>query len=157
MGNTQKLILSIIGCEVVGLLATPFTVSAIPTWYAHLHKPFFSPPNWIFAPTWTLLYCLMGIAAFLILRKGLQKKKIKKAFRYFLLQLFFNFLWSIFFFGLHSPLLGLLDIITLIVFIIITIYTFYKLSKQAAYLLIPYLIWVCFATILNLSLFILNT
>jgi tryptophan-rich sensory protein len=156
MGNTQKLIISIIGCELVGIIATPFTISAISTWYAYLNKPSFSPPNWVFGPVWTTLYFLMGVSAFLIWRKGLQKKNVKRALGYFLLQLFFNFLWSLLFFGFHSPLLGLFDIVILLIFIILTIASFYKLSRVAAYLLVPYLLWVSFATVLNFSVVILN-
>lgn len=156
MKNIQKFVISVVGCELVGILSTPFTISAIPTWYATLNKPFFSPPNWIFAPVWTTLYFLMGVSVFLIWQKGIQKEKVKRGFNYFLFQLFFNFLWSLLFFGLHSTLFGLLDIVALLVFIVLTILSFYKLSKIAAYLLVPYFLWVSFATILNISLILLN-
>jgi tryptophan-rich sensory protein len=154
--NYPKLIVSIIGCELVGILSTPFTLTAISTWYVFLNKPLFSPPNWVFGPVWTVLYCLMGISAFLIWEKAGKNKKGKRALSYFLLQLFFNFLWSLLFFGLRNPVLGFLDIIALLVSIIVTILAFYKISKLAAYLLIPYLLWVSFATILNLSIVVLN-
>jgi translocator protein len=156
MRDIGKLFISIVGCQLVGIAATPFTIAAIPTWYATLNKPPFSPPNWVFGPVWTTLYFLMGISAFLIWQKGLQKKQVKRALIYFSLQLFFNFLWSLLFFGLHSPLLGLFGIMILLIFIILTIVSFYKLSKIAAYLFVPYLLWVSFATILNISLVILN-
>lgn len=156
MKNIQKFVISVVGCELVGILSTPFTISAIPTWYATLNKPFFSPPNWIFAPVWTTLYFLMGVSVFLIWQKGIQKEKVKRGFNYFLFQLFFNFLWSLLFFGLHSKLLGLFDIVLLLIFLILTILSFYKLSKIAAYLLVPYFLWVSFATILNISLILLN-
>ncbi len=149
MKQIKKLIITVIGCELVGLVGTPFTVAAIPTWYQSLNKPFFSPPNWIFGPVWTALYLLMGISAYLVwIKKG--------ALNYFLIQLFLNFLWSVLFFGLRSPLLGFIDIVTLWIFILITILQFYKISKPAAYLLIPYLLWVSFATLLNLSIILLN-
>lgn len=156
MKDIWKLILSIVGCELVGILATPFTISAIPTWYIGLNKPPFSPPNWIFGPVWMVLYLLMGISVFLIWQKGLQKKRVKKSLLYFLFQLFFNFLWSLLFFGLHSPVFGLGDIIILFSLILLTITSFYKLSTVAAYLLIPYILWVGFATMLNFSIVILN-
>lgn len=156
MGIFLRLVTSIVVCEFVGLVSTPFTLSAIPTWYAYLHKPFFSPPNWVFGPVWTLLYAMMGISAFLIWQKGTQKKKVNKALGYFFVQLFFNFLWSVLFFGLHNPLLGLLGIVLLLISIILTSVTFYKLSKAASYLLVPYLLWVSFATLLNLSIVLLN-
>jgi tryptophan-rich sensory protein len=156
MRDIGKLFISVVGCELVGIAATPFTIAAIPTWYATLNKPFFSPPNWVFGPVWTTLYFLMGVSAFLIWQKGLQKKQVKRAFVYFILQLIFNFLWSLLFFGLHSSLFGLIGIVLLLIFIVLSIVSFYKLSKIAAYLLVPYLIWVSFATILNTSLLVLN-
>lgn len=143
-------------CEVVGLISTPFTLKAIPTWYIIVHKPFFSPPNWLFGPVWTILYLLMGVAAFLIWKKGLKNKKARKAFRYFSLQLFFNLLWSVLFFGFHAPLLGLIDIIVLLIFIVLTMNAFKAISKPSFYLLIPYIIWVSFATLLNLAIVVLN-
>lgn len=156
MRDIQKLIISVVGCELVGILSTPFTLAAIPTWYAGLQKPFFSPPNWVFGPVWTILYCLMGISVFLIWRGGFKKKQIKRGLGYFFIQLFLNFLWSPLFFGLHSPLLGLFDIMALLFFLVLTIISFYRLSKAAAYLLIPYLLWVSFATLLNISIEVLN-
>lgn len=156
MKNLPKLIISIVGCELVGLLGTPFTISAIPTWYSTLNKPIFAPPNWIFGPVWTLLYFLMGVSFYLIWRQGLQKKKARTASNYFLIQLGLNFVWSPIFFGLKSPLLALFVIIAMWVFIIITMKKFYPLSKLAMYLLIPYLVWVSFATILNASIVVLN-
>lgn len=143
-------------CELVGIISTPFTFSAIPTWYTFLNKPSFSPPNWVFGPVWTLLYLLMGISAFLIWKHGFKKKRIKEALYYFVVQLFFNFIWSLLFFGLRSPILGLIDIIILWIFIVITIIKFSKTSKTAAYLLVPYLLWVSFATLLNYFIMILN-
>ncbi len=151
-----KFAVAVIGCELVGALATPFTLSAIPTWYSTLNKPAFSPPNWVFGPAWTTLYFLMGVSAYLIWQKGPKKKQVKEALAYFLAQLFFNFIWSILFFGLRSPILGLIDILILWVLIVMTIIKFYRLSKPAAYLLIPYLLWVSFATILNISIVLLN-
>lgn len=140
----------------VGLLGTPFTISAIPSWYNSLNKPFISPPNYVFGPVWTILYMLMGISAFLVWQKGIKKEKIKNALKIFVLQLVLNFIWSILFFGLRSPLLGLIDILFLWVLIIVTIFRFHGISKPAAYLLVPYLLWVSFATILNFSILIYN-
>lgn len=156
MKSVLKLLSAVICCEAIGFIGTLFTLSAIPTWYVYLQKPFFSPPNWIFAPAWTVLYLLMGIAVFLIWQKGLKKKKVKKTIAIFLVQLLLNFLWTPLFFGLHSPIFGLIDIILLLLSIIMTIRAFYPVSKNAAYLLIPYLVWVSFATLLNLSIVLLN-
>ncbi|MBU4016718.1 tryptophan-rich sensory protein [Patescibacteria group bacterium] len=156
MRDFSKLIISVTVCELIGLLSTPFTISSIPTWYAGLIKPFFSPPNWIFAPVWTTLYFLMGVSVYLIWRKGIENKEIKIAIYYFITQLFFNFFWSIFFFGLRLPLVAFIDIIVLLAAIVLTMMKFYKISKVSLYLLIPYLLWVSFATILNMSIVLLN-
>lgn len=156
MNKFFKFLISVVGCELVGIISTPFTLAAIPTWYSTLNKPIFSPPNWIFGPVWTTLYLLMGVAAYMVWQKGLKKKHIKNALYYFLAQLLFNFMWSILFFGLRSPILGLVDIFLLWVLILITMIRFYKISRLASYLLIPYLLWVSFATLLNLSILLLN-
>lgn len=156
MKDFFKLIISVVGCELVGLLGTLFTISSILTWYASLNKPSFSPPNWIFGPVWTLLYFLMGVSFYLIWKKDFKKKKVKIASMFFASQLALNFLWSPVFFGLRAPLLALIIIIILWVLIFLTIKKFYFLSKWAAYLLVPYLLWVTFATILNASIVVLN-
>ena len=156
MKHLPKLIAAVLVCELVGIASTPFTIAAIPTWYAHITKPPFSPPNWIFGPVWTLLYLMMGVSFYYIWILGWKKKKVKQAAVVFLLQLLLNFLWSFLFFGLHAPLLGLLDIIGMVILIVMTIQKFYPLSKTAAYLLIPYVLWVGFATLLNLSIAVLN-
>ncbi len=156
MKNLPKLLVSIIGCELVGILGTPFTVSAISTWYVTLNKPFFSPPNWLFGPAWTLLYFLMGISFYLIWKQNWTNKQVKIAVKFFLIQLTLNFLWSPIFFGLRSPLLGLITILIMWVMITVTMQKFRPLSKASFYLLIPYLLWVSFATLLNASLLFLN-
>jgi len=156
VSNFFKFLITVIGCELVGIISTPFTLAAIPTWYNILTKPPFSPPNWIFGPVWTALYFLIGISAFLIWKKGLKKKHVKEALYYFIAQLVFNFMWSILFFGLKSPIIGLIDILVLWVLILITMIKFYKISKPASYLLVPYILWVSFATLLNLFIVILN-
>ncbi len=156
MKDLTKLIVSVIGCELVGFLGTPFTISAIPSWYITLNKPFFAPPSWLFAPVWTLLYFLMGISFYLIWKQGWQKKKINNAGRYFLAQLGINFTWTPIFFGLKAPWLALFVIAAMWISIVITMRKFYPLSRSAAYLLIPYLVWVSFATLLNAGIAILN-
>lgn len=156
MKNLPKLLISVIGCQLVGLLGTPFTIDAIPTWYAGLNKPFFAPPNWIFGPVWTLLYLMMGVALFLIWQQGLKKQKVATALKYFAVQLALNFIWSPIFFGLRAPLLGLVVIVAMWVMIVATMRRFYPLSKPAFYLLVPYLAWVSFATLLNAAIAVLN-
>ena len=110
MKNWQKALISIAGCEAVGLAGTPFTLKAIPDWYIYLNKPFFAPPNWLFGPAWTLLYFLMGVAVYRIWTMK-PSKKTKEAINYFLAQLGINFMWTPIFFGLKAPVAGLAIII----------------------------------------------
>jgi benzodiazapine receptor len=140
----------------VGFISSLVTRQAIPVWYEGLEKPFFSPPNWIFAPVWTLLYCLMGWAVGSVWHYGRRHRWGKTALYHFGAQLIFNGLWSLVFFGLRSPLLGLLVILTLWILIQRTIFWFGLVDKKAAYLLYPYLAWVSFATILNGAVLYLN-
>ena len=154
--NIYKLVISIVVCELAGVIGSIFTTAAIPTWYAALEKPAFTPPNSVFAPVWITLYLLMGIAAFFIWRKGLSEKGIKLALVIFLVQLILNALWSIVFFGLKSPIAGVVVILLLWIAILITIIRFFKLSHVAGWLLIPYIVWVSIAANLNIWIWILN-
>lgn len=156
MKNFLKLILAILICELVGVVGGFFTVSSIPGWYAGLNKPFFSPPNWIFGPVWTLLYFLMGVSLFLIWKKGFKKKENKFALKIFGSQLILNLFWSIIFFNLKMPELAFIEVVFLWILIAKTIQAFYKISRTAALILIPYLLWVSFASILNLAIALLN-
>jgi translocator protein len=151
-----KLVVSIVACLAAGAIGSIFTRSAIPTWYATLQKPVFSPPNWLFAPVWTLLYILMGIAAFLVWRKGLENRQVRIALIFFLIQLVLNASWSVVFFGLESPLYGLIVISILWVAILVTVTKFFKISRAASMLMWPYLLWVTFAAVLNSSIWLLN-
>ena len=154
MNNFFKLLAAIAVCQLAGIIGTPFTITAIPSWYATLNNPFFSPPNFLFGPVWTVLYFLMGVSLYLI---WISKSKLKKnAFKIFFIQLTLNALWSIIFFGLKNPLLAFIDIVALWITISLTIKHFYKISKPASYFLIPYILWVSFATLLNLAIVILN-
>jgi translocator protein len=125
-------------------------------WYATLTKPALSPPNWIFGPVWMTLYALMGIAVFLVWAKGGDRKDVHVALLVFGIQLILNALWSIIFFGLHSPGWAFADIVILWFAIVWTMTLFYKISKPATWLLVPYILWVSFANYLNYSLWILN-
>ncbi|MBI2108677.1 MAG: tryptophan-rich sensory protein [Parcubacteria group bacterium] len=154
--NFFRLVIAIAVSEAAGIIGSVFTVSAIPTWYAGLVKPALNPPSWVFGPVWTILYALMGIAAFWVWRMGWERKEIKMALGVFGIQLFLNAIWSIIFFGLHSSTWALVDIILLWFAIVWTMVVFYKISKPAAYLLIPYLLWVSFASYLNYSIWLLN-
>ncbi len=150
-----KLVASVILCQIAGFLGSLFTTPAIPTWYATLKKPFFTPPDWIFSPVWISLFILMGISLFFVWRRQ-GHPQFKKALIFFFVQLILNVLWSLGFFGLRLPLLGFIDIILLWIAILLTIQNFLKVSKFAGVLLLPYLLWVSFATLLNLSLWIQN-
>ncbi|MBT3304435.1 tryptophan-rich sensory protein [Candidatus Woesearchaeota archaeon] len=152
MNKIWKLIISLVLPFIASAIGGLFTVSSVSTWYVDLVKPSFNPPSWLFGPVWTILYLLMGIALYLVWTK----KFNKQAFTLFGIQLVLNALWSILFFGLKQPLLAFIEIIILWVMILVTIIYFYKINKNSAYLLIPYLLWVSFAAILNLAIFILN-
>lgn len=152
----KKLFISLIICNLAGGVGSIFTSNAISEWYQYLNKPSFNPPNWIFGPVWTLLYSLMGIALYLIWKRGLENKDVNYAVRFFLIHLIFNALWSLLFFGLRNPLLGLIEIVVLWAMIVASIVMFYRINKLAGVLLVPYLLWVSFATVLNYYLWQLN-
>jgi len=146
----------IIICLCVGGIAGSVTQSSISIWYANLNKPFFTPPNWLFGPVWTLLYIMMGWAAGWIWSFGSHHKWVKTALYHFGAQLILNGMWSLVFFGLKNILGGLIIIVALLILVIITIKWFRVVNKNAGYLLYPYLMWLFYATALNLGIFILN-
>ncbi len=150
------LIVSLSVCFSAAIIGSIFTVEAIPTWYTTLNKPLFNPPNWVFGPVWSILYLMMGISLYLVWQKEVSKKVKQKGLLFFFSQLILNALWSIVFFGLHSPLIAFLVIIVLWILIFLTIKNFLLISKPAGYMLIPYLVWVSFASLLNFSIAILN-
>lgn len=152
--DLPKLIASITLPLVIGFLGSAFTVSAITTWYTTLNKPFFSPPNFVFAPVWTTLYVLMGVSLYLLWTS--KQKGKDKVIKLFFIQLALNLIWSIIFFGLHNPQVAFVEIIALWIFIFLTIRQSYSVSKISAYLLYPYIVWVSFALLLNLFIVILN-
>jgi translocator protein len=152
--NFFKFIPSIVICQLAGIIGSFFTVSSVSTWYVTLNKPFFNPPHWLFGPVWITLYLLMGISLYLIWNND--GKDSKSALIVFSIQLGLNTLWSLLFFGLKNPLLAFIEIILLWLFIVLTILFFYQKSKTASFLLIPYLLWVSFASVLNFSIFYLN-
>ena len=154
--NVIKLAASIGLCLIAGALGSMFTTPQIPGWYADLAKPSFNPPNWLFGPVWTALYVMMGISLFLVWRAGFAERRVQLAVGFFIAQLACNVLWSYAFFGRQSPLAGLVVIIALWILIVITMIASAPVSKAAALLLIPYLLWVSFASILNASLWRLN-
>lgn len=139
----------IILCLGVGVVSGVMTAGAMVDWYPSLNKPTFNPPSWIFAPVWTLLYIMMAVAAW---RVWLAGPSSKPALNLFFIQLVLNFLWSIFFFGLHSPALALIDIIAMWIIIALTTRAFFKIARPAGWLLVPYLAWVSFAVVLNANI-----
>ncbi len=156
-----KLLAAIAVCELAGVIGSVFTTPSITGWYAGIIKPDLNPPAWVFGPVWTTLFALMGIAAFLVWSSyadaGVEKKKqIKSALSVFAIQLVLNTFWSIIFFGLHSPGGACVEIVFLWLAILATIIAFAKVSKPAAWLLVPYIAWVSFAGYLNFSIWMLN-
>lgn len=141
---------------IAGAIGSLFTAPNIPTWYATLAKPELNPPSWVFGPVWTVLFVLMGTAAFLVWRKGTHKRDVQFALSIFGVQLVLNTLWSIIFFGLQKPNYAFLEIILLWTAIAATIVVFRNVSKLAAWLLVPYIIWVSFASYLNYMIWMLN-
>lgn len=125
-------------------------------WYATLAKPALNPPSWVFGPVWTTLFALMGIAAFLVWRKGTHRRNIKIALGIFGVQLALNTLWSILFFGMQNPGVALVEITLLWLAIVATIIAFARISRPAAWLLAPYILWVSFAAYLNYAIWAVN-
>ncbi len=154
--NFYKLIASLALCFFVAFAGSFVTTPAIEGWYAGLVKPAFNPPNWIFGPVWSILYFLMGLSFYIVWNKGITWRKEKRAIFAFFIQLFLNFFWSFTFFGMEQPLFAFFVIMALWLTILYTIIQFKKLSTAAAYLLLPYIAWVTFASLLNLFIVVLN-
>jgi len=174
-----KLLACIIFCELAGAIGSIFTAPQIGQWYSTLNKPSFNPPNWIFGPVWTTIFVLMGISLYLVWKKNFAMhnkiecqcpcskisvckiiftEPIKKGYvvSVFMAQLVLNILWSVLFFGMQSPGLALLDLVILWLMILVNIAFFYRISKISALLLLPYILWVTFAGVLNYFLWMLN-
>ncbi len=156
INNTFKLIIAIVVSELAGIIGSVFTTPSITGWYTGIVKPTLNPPAWVFGPVWTTLFALMGVAAFLVWKKGLDRRDVKIALGIFFGQLVLNPLWFIIFFGLHSPGGALIEIVFLWLAILATIITFARISKPAAWLLVPYILWVSFAMYLNYAIWTLN-
>lgn len=156
MAKIGKLICSVTVCLLTGILGSFATKNSITNWYAHLSRPSFTPPDWTFGVVWPILYVMMGISAFLIWNMDINRRQGKVVLGVFALQLILNGLWTPIFFGLHLIGLALVEIIMMWAAILLTIFTFWRVSKAAALLLLPYILWVSFAVVLNASLFLLN-
>jgi tryptophan-rich sensory protein len=154
--DTVKLVLSIVLPQLVGILSGLASVRGTREWYQTLVKPSFTPPSWVFGPAWTLLYLMMGVALYLVWRKGSSEPGVKTALVVFLVQMALNGIWSPLFFGMHAPGLALIDILLLWCAIAVTVYLFFGQSKAGGVLLLPYWAWVTFATVLNYSFWQLN-
>mgnify|MGYP000338158377 FL=1 len=157
MNKISRIAIVVIICLAVGYLSGMVTRASITTWYPTLVKPSFNPPNWIFAPVWTSLYVMMGVAAGLIWNQiTTQKAAVTKALQFFTIQLVLNALWSYLFFGLHNLMLATIEVVLLWLMIFETYSQFAKINKTASYLMLPYLAWVSFASVLTASIWWLN-
>jgi len=156
MKNVLIFIVCLIACYAAGGIGTIFTVSSIPTWYAGLHKPPLNPPNWIFGPVWTTLYTMMAVAIFLVIKKGFGGNIIKIATGIFVTQLVLNTLWSIVFFGARTTFAPIFIIAALWISILACIILFWGISKPASIMMMPYILWVSFASYLNIGVYVLN-
>ncbi len=158
MKRFYKLIISVILPVMVGWVSSYFTASSVKTWFVTLKKPVFNPPAWLFAPVWTTLYILMGIAFYLIWKNNIAKYDLKKrAISFYFIQLLLNFFWSVIFFYARQPGWAFAEILILLLMICVTTFYFYKISKTAGWLMVPYILWVCFAAVLNYSIWQLNS
>jgi translocator protein len=151
--NAVRLVASVLVCEAAGGVGSIFTISAIPSWYATLQKPWFTPPNWVFAPVWLALYFLMGVTLYLLWGRRAQGGSALMAFA---VQLALNVGWSVVFFGAHELLYGFVVIAALWLAILATMSLSYRVSRSAALLLVPYISWVTIASALNYYAWLLN-
>ena len=150
------LILAVGVCYLAAAVGSAFTGLSVDTWYAGLAKPPFTPPGWFIGAVWTVLFLLMGISLFLVLEKDGDRPEVKQGVSLFSIQLCLNVIWSLLFFGPRSPFLALIGILLLWGSIAATLLEFLKISRTAAYLLVPYLVWVTIATGLNAGILLLN-
>lgn len=157
MKKWMKLVISLGLPLAVGFIAGMFTTAEIAGWYQTIRKPVWQPPNWVFGPVWTLLYILMGIAFYLVWTSGAPARQKRMAITLWSIQLVFNFFWSFIFFKQHQIDWALAEIVLLWFFILLTILSFSRISKTAAWLLVPYISWVTFATLLTLTIYQLNS
>lgn len=150
------LVAAVLISQLAGIVGGLFTSASVATWYTHIKKPPFNPPSWVFAPVWTILFTLMGVAAWIVWRYGTDRRLVHTALTVFFVQLVLNTLWSIVFFGLHAPGYALLELVILWLAILATIILFSRISVAAGALLVPYLLWVSFAGVLNYYIWRLN-
>ena len=154
--DLPRLLGAVAVCQLAGLLGFASSAKSLVAWYPTLRKPSFTPPGAVFGPVWTVLYLLMGVSLYLVSRRGRADGAVRRAEAIFAVQLLLNAAWTPLFFGRRSPLLGLLDILPMWAAVMATMRAFYRISKPAALLLVPYLLWVSYAVVLNLSIWRLN-
>ena len=151
-----QLLIAIAICEFAGAIGAIFTAPSIPIWYEGLVKPSLTPPGWVFAPVWTILFALMGVSLWLITEKADQMKTRRLAHQVFVFQLALNVAWSFIFFGLHSVGAAAIELISLWLVVFAVMLVFARISRRAVWLLVPYLAWITFAFYLNMGLWVLN-
>lgn len=151
-----KLFVSIAVVLLIGFASSFFTAGSIDSWYKNIEKPAFNPPNWIFGPVWTILYIMIGLSFYLVWTSDAKSNLKNKAYIIFAVQLALNFIWTLLFFGNQMIFGAFAEIIFLWVAILLNILAFYRISKLSGILMIPYLLWVSFAALLNYSIGILN-
>ncbi|MFM9989195.1 TspO/MBR family protein [Flavobacterium sp.] len=156
LSTTWKLIISVLICQLVGIVSGLLSVTQNNVWFESIVKPSWNPPSYIFGPVWTVLYILMSISLWIIWKSNVYQPMKYEALLFFASQLVLNFLWTIIFFRFHWPLIAFIDIVLMFILIFLTIFRFVEISKTAAWLLVPYISWVCFAAILNYNLWKLN-
>jgi len=141
---------------IIGIIGSFFTMPEVGGWYAGLQKPSFNPPAWIFGPVWTLLYILMGVSLWLVIRDGMSSRPVQQAVALFAVQLALNLAWSVIFFGMHLIAVAFIEVLILVIFIIATMLTFRRINPTAGWLFVPYLCWTAFASVLTGTLWFLN-
>lgn len=151
-----KAVIAILLCEAVGISSGLLSSAGMNEWFDTLQKPAWNPPGRLFGPVWTTLYFMMGLALWLVWKSDAPEPQKTRACQIFGLQLFLNFWWSLIFFHFHSPGLAFADILLMVITITLTIFQFAPISRAAAWLLVPYLSWVCFASILNYTIWSMN-
>lgn len=151
------LVVAVLVSQSAGAIGGFFTASSVRTWYVDINKPPFNPPSWVFGPVWTILYTLMGVAAWLVWKNGTDRRAVRIALWLFAVQLVLNALWSIIFFGLRSPGYALLELVVLWAVMLATMVQFFRVCKAAGFLFVPYQLWVSFAAVLNYYIWRLNS
>ena len=149
------LVVSLTICAVASGIGGIITAGSVTTWYRTLQKPFFNPPDWVFAPVWTTLFVMMAVAAWRVWRVR-HWPSTKTALMLHATQLVLNVMWSALFFGARSPGAALVDVVILLAFVLLTARAFHAIDRVAAWLMVPYAVWVAFATLLNVAIWRLN-